>query len=198
MNVVVAGDQTLENCHGFVRDRTRAIRVDFTQQNACSRESVIAHERIARFHIVSLHVLCGNKDFDEHQDMEQLHKTLKTLIEVYEDLRAEGLECPNEAEFTAYYIVSQLHDSDAKRMADQLPLQIFLTPIVQQALKLHRLSQTSNEIVNKQLPPNLFGAQIQTTQFFRAVASAETPLAAGMPGRVRVSAHQTSGTQGYE
>ncbi|KAJ1947834.1 actin cytoskeleton and mitosis protein, partial [Linderina macrospora] len=62
------------------------------------------------------------------------------------------------------------------RVAERLPSQIFLAPIVQQALRLHRLSQTSNEIVNRQQPPNLFGAQNLTTQFFRAIASAETPL----------------------
>ncbi|KAI8324327.1 hypothetical protein GQ54DRAFT_256523, partial [Martensiomyces pterosporus] len=176
VNVVIAGNQTLESCHGFVRDRTRSIRQDFTLQNIRDRSTIVAHERIARFHIAAMHILCGNKDFAEHQDMEQLRKVLKTLIELYDDHRRLGVVCPNEAEFYAYYIASHLRDSDAKRVAERLPGRIFTAPIVQQALKLHRLSQTSNEIVSRQQPPNLFAALNLTTQFFRAVSSDDTPL----------------------
>ncbi|KAJ1964882.1 actin cytoskeleton and mitosis protein [Dipsacomyces acuminosporus] len=176
INVIVAGNQTLEGCHGFVRDRTRSIRQDFTLQNIRDLSAIAAHERIARFHIVAMHILCGNKDFAEHQDMEQLRKVLKTLIELYDDHRRMGVACPNEPEFYAYYIVAHLRDSDAKRVAERLPVHIFTAPVVQQALKLHMLSQTSNEVVSRQQPPNLFAAQNLTTQFFRAVASNSTPL----------------------
>ncbi|KAJ2344351.1 actin cytoskeleton and mitosis protein, partial [Coemansia sp. RSA 2618] len=105
VNVVIAADQELRSCHGFVRDRTRSIRQDFTIQNIRDQTTVAVCERIARFHIVSLHILCGNKDFAEHQDMEQLRNTLKTLIELYDDHRKARVPCPNEAEFYAYYVV---------------------------------------------------------------------------------------------
>ncbi|KAJ2473989.1 actin cytoskeleton and mitosis protein [Coemansia sp. RSA 2322] len=176
VNTIIAQDQTLQSCHSFVRDRTRSIRQDFTIQNIRDHHTVTACERIARFHIVSLHVLCGHKGFAEQQDMEQLRNTLKTLIELYDDHRKSGHHCPNESEFYAYYIVSHLRDSDAKRVAERLPSRVFLAPVVQQALKLHRLSESGDALYTRQDPGNLFAAQNQATQFFRAVASSQTPL----------------------
>ncbi|KAI9501674.1 SAC3/GANP/Nin1/mts3/eIF-3 p25, partial [Coemansia spiralis] len=176
IDTVIAGDPTLVSCHGFVRDRTRSIRQDFTIQNIRNHFTVLACERIARFHILSLHILCGHKDFEEKQDMEQLRNTLKTLIELYDDHRKAGIGCPNEAEFYAYYIVSHLHDSDAKRVAERLPSHIFLAPIVQQALRIHMLSESSDVAINRKDPGSQFAVQNMTTQFFRAVGSNETPL----------------------
>ncbi|KAJ2610461.1 actin cytoskeleton and mitosis protein, partial [Coemansia sp. RSA 1365] len=175
VNEVIGADPELQNCHGFVRDRTRSIRQDFTIQNIRDASTVAACERIARFHILSLHVLCGNKDFAEQQDMEQLRNTLKTLIELYDDHRRAGTHCPNEPEFYAYYIVAHLRDSDAKRVAERLPRHIFTAPVVQQALKLHMLSESSNVVTTRCDPGSLFAAQNLFTQFFRAVASARTP-----------------------
>ncbi|KAJ2455506.1 actin cytoskeleton and mitosis protein [Coemansia sp. RSA 2424] len=176
VNSIIAQDQTLQSCHSFVRDRTRSIRQDFTIQNIRDHRTIAACERIARFHIVSLHILCGHKGFAEQQDMEQLRNTLKTLIELYDDHRNAGIACPNEPEFYAYYVVSHLRDSDAKRVAERLPSRIFLAPVVQQALKLHRLSESNAAQSTRQDPGNLFAAQNLGTQFFRAVASSQTPL----------------------
>ncbi|KAJ1734183.1 actin cytoskeleton and mitosis protein [Coemansia sp. Benny D160-2] len=182
---VVANDQTLVGCHGFVRDRTRSIRQDFTIQNIRDRRTVAACERIARFHILSLHVLCGHKDFAEQQDLEQLRNTLKTLIELYDDHRKARVACPNEAEFYAYYVVAHLHDSDAKRVAERLPRHIFLAPIVQQALRLHMLSESSDAAGGSRggsssKKTQALGSQLavqgMATQFFRAVASDRTPF----------------------
>ncbi|KAJ1858522.1 actin cytoskeleton and mitosis protein [Coemansia sp. RSA 638] len=174
VNVVIAADQELRSCHGFVRDRTRSIRQDFTIQNIRDSTTVAVCERIARFHIVSLHILCGNKDFAEHQDMEQLRNTLKTLIELYDDHRKARVVCANEAEFYAYYIVSHLRDPDAKRVAERLPRHIFTAPIVQQALKLHMLSESSTAL--RRDTGTGWAAQNLGVQFFRAVASPATPL----------------------
>ncbi|KAJ2451322.1 actin cytoskeleton and mitosis protein [Coemansia sp. RSA 2336] len=174
VNVVIAGDQELKSCHGFVRDRTRSIRQDFTIQNIRDQTTVAVCERIARFHIVSLHILCGNKDFAEHQDMEQLRNTLKTLIELYDDHRKARIACTNEAEFYAYYIVSHLRDPDAKRVAERLPKHIFVAPVVQQALKLHMLSE-ANVVTTRRDPGTQWAAQNLAVQFFRAVAAPDTP-----------------------
>ncbi|KAJ2779196.1 actin cytoskeleton and mitosis protein [Coemansia javaensis] len=176
VNVVIGEDPGLQRCHGFVRDRTRSIRQDFTIQNIRDQTTVAACERIARFHIVSLHVLCGNRDFAEHQDMEQLRNTLKTLIELYDDHRRAGQRCGNEAEFYAYYIAAHLHDPDAKRVAERLPAHIFTAPVVQQALRLHMLAESSGTVGVHRDPGNQFAAQNLATQFFRAVAAPETPL----------------------
>ncbi|KAJ1846603.1 actin cytoskeleton and mitosis protein, partial [Coemansia sp. RSA 2708] len=175
VDVVIAADQELQSCHGFVRDRTRSIRQDFTIQNIRDQTTVAACERIARFHIVSLHILCGNKDFAEHQDMEQLRNTLKTLIELYDDQRKARIACANEAEFYAYYIVSHLRDPDAKRVAERLPAHIFTAPVVQQALKLHMLSEANN-VNTRRDAGNRWAAQNLAVQFFRAVAAPATPL----------------------
>ncbi|KAJ2847602.1 actin cytoskeleton and mitosis protein, partial [Coemansia brasiliensis] len=174
VNVVIADDQELKSCHGFVRDRTRSIRQDFTIQNIRDQTTVAVCERIARFHIVSLHILCGNKDFAEHQDMEQLRNTLKTLIELYDDHRKAHVVCANEAEFYAYYIVSHLRDPDAKRVAERLPKHIFVAPVVQQALKLHMLSE-ANVVATRRDPGTQWAAQNLAVQFFRAVAAPDTP-----------------------
>ncbi|KAJ2722279.1 actin cytoskeleton and mitosis protein [Coemansia sp. Benny D115] len=173
---VIGADRTLMSCHGFVRDRTRSIRQDFTIQNIRTHQTVAACERIARFHILSLHVLCGHKGFEEQQDMEQLRNTLKTLVELYDDHRKAGIRCANEPEFSAYYIVAHLRDSDAKRVAERMPRHIFLAPIVQQALKLHMLAESSGVLSSRQDPGNLFAAQNMPVQFFRAVASPATPF----------------------
>ncbi|KAJ2790789.1 actin cytoskeleton and mitosis protein, partial [Coemansia linderi] len=42
INSVIAQDQTLQSCHGFVRDRTRSIRQDFTIQNIRDLRTVAA------------------------------------------------------------------------------------------------------------------------------------------------------------
>ncbi|KAJ2236560.1 actin cytoskeleton and mitosis protein [Coemansia sp. RSA 485] len=176
VDAVIGGDQSLRSCHGFVRDRTRSIRQDFTIQNVRDHRTMAACERIARFHIVSLHVLCGHKEFEEQQDMEQLRNTLKTLIELYDDRRKAGEPSPNEAEFYAYYVVAHLRDSDSKRVAERLPAHIFGAPVVQQALRLHMMSESSGVVTSRQDPGNQFAAQNLATQFFRAVASPKTPF----------------------
>lgn len=65
-----------KDTHGFVRDRTRSIRQDFTLQNERGLQAIDCHERIVRFHILSLHHMCEIDGFDAHQEMEQLRKSL--------------------------------------------------------------------------------------------------------------------------
>lgn len=60
--------------HPFLRDRTRAIRQDFTMQNDRSALAVECHERIARYHILCLHRLREWENFSESQELEQLRK----------------------------------------------------------------------------------------------------------------------------
>ncbi|OBZ80727.1 SAC3 family protein 1 [Choanephora cucurbitarum] len=72
----VLSQQPLEKCHAFIRDRTRSIRQDFTLQNIRDITAVQVHERIARFHILCLHEMCGldESKFSEQQETEQLRK----------------------------------------------------------------------------------------------------------------------------
>lgn len=75
-NIIVDGPEPLALTHGFVRDRTRSIRQDFTIQNDRGVEAIQCHEQIARFHIISLHLMCEVDGFSDQQEMEQLRKSM--------------------------------------------------------------------------------------------------------------------------
>ena len=111
-------DGNLPVLHGFLWDRTRAIRRDFTFFSTLTPEElktqVYVLENIARFHVTALHLLSrkGNKpeDFVEQQELEQLGKTLLSLRDLYDDCSAQDIVCENEAEFRAYYLI--FHGND--------------------------------------------------------------------------------------
>lgn len=67
--VVSPCDPLDKDTHGFVRDRTRSIRQDFTLQNERGQQAIKCHERIVRFHILSLHHMCEVDGFDMHQEL---------------------------------------------------------------------------------------------------------------------------------
>lgn len=98
----------IDSSHGFVRDRTRSIRQDFTLQNNRDEIAIEVHERIGRYHILCCHQLCQKEGFSMQQEKEQLFKVLQSLQEFYDDMRDRGKICPNEAEFRAYYIISHI------------------------------------------------------------------------------------------
>ena len=83
-NEVIANAPELGRVHNFVWDRTRAIRNDFTILQVSAPEdlshAVDCLERIARFHILSLHQMAGVKEkdftYNWQQDREQLDRTL--------------------------------------------------------------------------------------------------------------------------
>lgn len=116
INDVLKGDEYLSETHGFLWDRTRAVRKDFIFQNAMSpqerMDQIYCLENITRFHAVSLHLLSksGKEDFSEQQEREQLGKTLLSLIQVYDECKDMNLQLDNEAEFRAYYMLFNAHD----------------------------------------------------------------------------------------
>ncbi|KAG0099270.1 hypothetical protein BGZ93_008403 [Podila epicladia] len=165
--IVAKGE--LADSHAFVRDRTRSIRQDFTLQNSRGLEAIEAHEIIARYHILCIHQLCEVKSFSQQQEMEQLRKVLTSLQEFYDDMRAEGIPCPNEAEFRAYHMLSHMWDPDMLRQAQQLPRHIFQDPFIQAATELHTMSRRNNDIrrrakTQSEASPNLF------SRFFKKIA----------------------------
>ncbi|EMR11113.1 hypothetical protein PNEG_00710 [Pneumocystis murina B123] len=171
---IVCGEDSLSETHSFVRDRTRSIRQDFTFQNSRGLEAVDCHERIARYHILCLHQLCEVKSFSQQQENEQLQKVLQSLIEFYDDLRCLNIQCPNEPEFRAYYILSRIQDPDITRQAQTLPTDLFFSFPIQHALKLYALVQRNNERIGIHKTPNTEAAQNLFTRFFKLVASKET------------------------
>jgi len=114
---LVGNAEFLGSVHHFVWDRTRAIRNDFSIQQITKPSDVeIAiecYERIARFHILSLHQLAvPEKPYDKYdwyQEREQLDRTLLSLMQYYDDNRTR-VDCKNEPEFRAYCIIFQIQD----------------------------------------------------------------------------------------
>ncbi|KAI2470842.1 SAC3/GANP/Nin1/mts3/eIF-3 p25 family-domain-containing protein [Annulohypoxylon bovei var. microspora] len=111
---LIESDDLLPQRHSFLWDRTRAIRIDFSFQKyamtpAEIEDQIYCLETIARFHVTSLHLLSRNGftpvDFSEQQEVEQLSKTLISLMEVYDDCAHQGIKCKNEPEFRGYFIV---------------------------------------------------------------------------------------------
>lgn len=56
----------------FLRDRSRAVRNDFTMQYETGPLAIECHDRCARFHIVALHLQRGEKDFSVNMEEQQL------------------------------------------------------------------------------------------------------------------------------
>ncbi|KAI9672200.1 MAG: hypothetical protein M1831_002014 [Alyxoria varia] len=116
-NDVIGKADSLADVHYFVWDRTRAIRNDFSIQQVSGTEhlkvAVECFERIARFHILSLHQLAGeDKPYEEYtaqQEREQLDKALLSLMHYYEEGR-DRIPLPNEGEFRSYCIIFQIQD----------------------------------------------------------------------------------------
>ncbi|KAI8091526.1 SAC3/GANP/Nin1/mts3/eIF-3 p25 family-domain-containing protein, partial [Thamnidium elegans] len=176
----ILANNSIDKCHKFVRDRTRSIRQDFTLQNIRDLDAVATHERIARFHILSLHEMCEYDEgtFSLPQEMEQLHKTLISLMEFYDDLRDRGIETENEAEFRAYHIISQIKDEDIAQRSMRLPVYIFKSQYITRALKFRALSQRNNEILEsssrRNKPENIEACQNFYSYFFKLIADPGT------------------------
>lgn len=111
-NTVLA-ERELETVHGFLWDRTRAVRRDFVFHSSMTPaelvDQVYCLEHIIRFHVISLHYMSKEgiptDGFSDQQEREQLSKSLLSLIHAYEDCKLQGVNCENEVEFKAYYIL---------------------------------------------------------------------------------------------
>ncbi|KAK4569901.1 actin cytoskeleton and mitosis protein [Recurvomyces mirabilis] len=143
---VIGQAPALKKVHHFVWDRTRAIRNDFSIQQVTRAEdlsiAVECYERIARFHIVSLHQLAVHPrpydKYDAQQEREQLDRTLLSLMQYYDDSRGR-VSLPNEAEFRAYCVIFQLQDPipDMEDRAQSWPRHIMMDNRVRVALELY-------------------------------------------------------------
>lgn len=180
-NDVVGGTQPLATVHKFVWDRTRGIRNDFSIQQVTRTEdlkiAVDCFERIARFHILSLHQLSrlqsGNGEFDAHQEREQLNNTLLSLMYYYDDSRHK-LTSPNEAEFRAYCIVFEIQDlrPDLEDRAQSWPRPILKDLRVQTAFNLYAAAANTSDDQGPLRPKTQFlTAQANTRGFWNLVQS---------------------------
>ncbi|KAJ4388947.1 actin cytoskeleton and mitosis protein [Gnomoniopsis smithogilvyi] len=145
---LLKGDENLPLLHGFLWDRTRAIRKDFIFQNAMTPEERIDQiyclENITRFHAVSLQLLSkdGKSDFSEQQEREQLGKTLLSLIQVYDECKDMNIQIDNEAEFRSYFLLYNAFDPFViQQMQDWSDRFWFDSPEIQTAVSLIELLQ---------------------------------------------------------
>jgi hypothetical protein len=101
---------------------------------------------------------------------------LQSLNEFYEDARHEGRDCPHEAEFRAYYLITHLRDPDTIRQIELLPPHIFRNDHVQAALRLHALAQRNNESRGERgrRPANSEASLNAFSRFFKAIARDDT------------------------
>ncbi|GAB1314074.1 actin cytoskeleton and mitosis protein [Madurella fahalii] len=144
-NDLLQSESNLPSMHNFLWDRTRAVRKDFTFHSQKSaeemKEMVYCFETITRFHATGLHLLSqrgfANEDFDQKQEIEQLGRTILSLIEAYDVCRDKRVTCENEPEFRAYYLLLNAHDpSIAKRIPTWGKEYWFESEEVQTALSL--------------------------------------------------------------
>ncbi|KAI7858689.1 SAC3/GANP/Nin1/mts3/eIF-3 p25 family-domain-containing protein [Circinella umbellata] len=176
-------ENPLITSHGFLWDRTRSIRQDFTLQNIRDINAVEVHERIARFHILSLHELCeyDEEKFSQQQEMEQLGKVLISLNEFYDDLRQENIILPNEGEFRAYHLIYNIRDHElASRIMATVPQHVLDHPYLKQAYAIYKAIQRNNEIKQtaerRNKPENILAAQNYYAKLFKIIGSSETPF----------------------
>lgn len=144
-NDLLQSESNLPSMHNFLWDRTRAVRKDFTFHSQKSaeemKEMVYCFETITRFHATALHLLSkpgfANEDFNQKQEIEQLGRTILSLIEAYDMCRDKRVHCENEPEFRAYYLLLNAHDpSIAKRIPTWGKEYWFESEEVQTALSL--------------------------------------------------------------
>ncbi|KAK3676343.1 actin cytoskeleton and mitosis protein [Recurvomyces mirabilis] len=181
---VIGQAPALEKVHHFVWDRTRAIRNDFSIQQVTRAEdlsiAIECYERIARFHIVSLHQLAVHPrpydKYDAQQEREQLDRTLLSLMQYYDDSRGR-VSLPNEAEFRAYCVIFQLQDPipDMEDRAQSWPRQIMMDNRVRVALELYAAACNTMDAQGPLKPrANHLIAQQDFQRFWSIVESKKT------------------------
>ncbi|KAJ9494718.1 actin cytoskeleton and mitosis protein [Exophiala xenobiotica] len=187
LDKVIGGDERLATIHKFVWDRTRGIRNDFSIQQVTNVEdvkiAVDCYERIARFHILSLHQLSNpdnlwdGENFDAHQEREQLNNTLLSLLYYYDDNR-QRIDFPNEAEFRAYCIVFEFQSQhpDLEDRIQAWPSNLLKDMRVQTALKLYQAAGNSLFDQGPLRPMEPFAiAQSNTGAFWHVLSSKAVP-----------------------
>ena len=175
------GSHSLASAHKFLWDRTRGIRNDFSIQQVTKaddlRIAIDCFERIARFHILSLHQLShpsrDNGEFDHHQEREQLNNTLLSLMYYYDDSRHK-LTSPNEAEFRAYCIIFEIRDlrPDIEDRAQNWPRALLKDSRIQTAFKLYAAAGNTSDAQGPLRPQTPFSiAQSNYAAFWSIVRS---------------------------
>ncbi|KAK7405643.1 hypothetical protein VNO78_07204 [Psophocarpus tetragonolobus] len=126
LSLLESKDHPFEVVHDFVFDRTRSIRQDLTMQNIVNKKAIYMYEGMVKFHVVSHYKLwCSMSDPNiasmHHLNIEQLTKTLTSLLNLYEATRDSDHIHENEAEFHSLYVLLHL-GSYSQPMGEPLSL----------------------------------------------------------------------------
>ncbi|KAM6584431.1 hypothetical protein CsatB_011433 [Cannabis sativa] len=119
-------ERSFEVIHDFVFDRTRSIRQDLSMQNIVNGEVINMYQEMVKFHVISHYKLrsCSNSQDASslhYLNMEQLTKTLTSLLDLYEANRSSNSARGNEAEFHSFYVLLHL-GSKSQPMGESLSL----------------------------------------------------------------------------
>ncbi|KEF60597.1 uncharacterized protein A1O9_02158 [Exophiala aquamarina CBS 119918] len=183
LDKVIGGDERLATVHKYIWDRTRGIRNDFSIQQVTKPEdvkiAVDCYERIARFHILSLHQLTNadnlweGENFDAHQEREQLNNTLLSLLYYYDDHR-QHIDFQNEGEFRAYCIIFELQSQnpDLEDRVQSWTQNLLKDRRVKTALKLYKAAGNTVFDQGPLRPMEAFAiAQNNSGSFWNVLAS---------------------------
>ncbi|KAK1222339.1 actin cytoskeleton and mitosis protein [Marasmius sp. AFHP31] len=115
----------------FIRDRSRAVRNDFTMQHEHGALAIECHERCARFHILALHVERGRDGFSPNLEQQQLMNTLQSLKEFYEDYQnpsSTQTTSPSSRELEMRIYHRLIHIRDQVERHESIPSYITQNP----------------------------------------------------------------------
>ncbi|KAJ2912862.1 hypothetical protein MD484_g7546, partial [Candolleomyces efflorescens] len=119
-------EEGLAETYTFVRDRSRAVRNDFTMQHLKGPIAINCNDRCTRYHILIVHLerpIC-----DMNLEDQQLMNCLQTLKEFYDDQRGQ-YESPTELEMRIYHRL--IHIRDQRERYDNIPEHIQNHPVFQ-------------------------------------------------------------------
>ncbi|ESK91807.1 nuclear export factor [Moniliophthora roreri MCA 2997] len=132
--------------YNFIRDRSRAVRNDFTMQHETGETAIECHDRCARFHILALHLGREVKDFSMNMEEQQLMNTLQSLKEFYEDQRGR-YESPTELEMRVYHRL--IHIRDQRERHDDISSHILSNRVFQLTTQFRQHVQEKSSPITK-------------------------------------------------
>ncbi|KAG0696325.1 SAC3/GANP/Nin1/mts3/eIF-3 p25 family-domain-containing protein [Suillus ampliporus] len=133
----------------FIRDRSRAVRSDFTMQHEMGSIAIECHDRCARFHILGLHLERDRPGSQISLEEQQLKYTLQSLKEFYEDQRGK-YQSPTELEMRVYHRL--IHIRDQKERQEDIPASILEHPVFKLTTKFRLLVQAKSAPITRSSP----------------------------------------------
>ncbi|KAH7886763.1 SAC3/GANP/Nin1/mts3/eIF-3 p25 family-domain-containing protein [Phlebopus sp. FC_14] len=133
----------------FIRDRSRAVRNDFTMQHEMGPIAIECHDRCARFHILALHIERDQPGFSIALEEQQLMNTLQSLKEFYQEHRG-SYQSPTELEMRVYHRL--IHIRDQKERHDDIPRSLLSHPVFELTSRFRSRVQANSAPITKTSP----------------------------------------------